>query len=534
VSGRTDGVAGEGARGPVMRRRLHCATVWLIVTASAGAAAAQAADAPGGDETASAAVDAARRHMEVGQGLYDQGNFPAAAQEFLTANGLHASSAFLFNVALCYLQAGDGRQAALYFRQYLVAEPSAPDRAAVEERLREIDASVAAAPPPPPAGTPPPTIIVTHETAAESRQQMKSLISVQTVPEGAHVVVEDSAGQVAAEGTAPISRALSAGRYVLRIEHPDFQTERTEFQVRAGVVFSFYYRLGQGEFMGFLRVVASEPGAQVFVDRFEEGAARPTPWEGVVPVGEHRVRVTKPGFEPAEQTVTVEMGRAADVTVELQRVEFGELVVLTNVDGAAVAIDGRPADLVRPGREFGEGIFGMLVTLPSGPHVVTVTAEDMKNYEEEVVVGAGQRTRFLIRLNPSPSRVSAWVSFSVAGACFIAGGIFGGQALDLQDGLQADMDAGRLDNNDPRVLEGTLWAIGADSAFLVGAVMTGLGFYYLFRDPLPDSEGREEEPADFSTIDGWTPAPDAPATSPVEVTPTTGPTGLGLGLEVRF
>jgi hypothetical protein len=67
--------------------------------------------------------------------------------------------------------------------------------------------------------------------------------------------------------------------------------------------------------------------------------------------------------------------------------------------------------------------------------------------------------------------------------------------------------------------------------------MTGLGFYYLFRDPLPDSEGREEEPLDFSAIDGWAPAPDAPAppaAPAVQVLPTTGPTGLGLGLEVQF
>ena len=497
-----------------------------VLAAVAGVARAEA-----GSE--SAAVDEARRHMETGQDLYGQGRYVEAAQEFLAANGVHESSAFVFNVGLCYMQGGDAANAVRYLRRYMEMEPSAPDVAAIAEKVREIEASMAAAPPVP-EGTPPPVVVITHESADESRRRMKSMLNVQTVPEGARVVIETPEGTVAAEGTSPMTRALSAGSYVLRIEHPDFETERTEVQIRAGGVYGYFYRLGQDEFLGFLRIVADEPGAQIFVDSEEEGAARITPWQDTVPVGEHTVWVKLAGFETVRQTVLVALGAANDITLRLERVSFGELEVLTNVEAAAISIDGGAAVLARADPGFGAGVFGTRETLPAGSHRVSVLSEDMKEYSEEVDVGQGQRTRILVRLNPSPSRVSAWVSFGVAAACIAAGGAFGGVALDIQDGVERDRSAGRLDNNDPRILEGLLWSVGADSAFVVGAVMTGLGFYYLFRDPLPPSEGREDAPVDFTDIDGWTPSGDAEPEPAVEVTPTTGPTGLGLGLEVRF
>jgi hypothetical protein len=502
------------------------AAMLCVLVAASGTARADA-----GSE--SVAVNEARRHMETGQELYGQGRYAEAAQEFLAANESHTSSAFVFNVGLCYMQAGDAANAARYLRQYLEMEPGTPDRTAIEDRLREIDATLAAQPVQP-EGVPPPVVVITRETADESRRRMKAMLNVQTVPEGARVVVETADGTVVAEGSAPMTRAVSAGSYVLRIEHPDFETERTEVQIRAAGVYGYFYRLGQGEFLGFLRIVADQPGALVFVDSEEEGAARVTPWQDTVPVGEHSVWVKLPGFETAHQAVQVEMGAANDVTVRLERVSFGELEVLTNVDGAGISIDGGPVVIARADPGFGSGAFGVRATVPAGPHTVTIEAEDMKEYAEEVIVGQGQRTRLLVRLNPSPSRVSAWVSFGVAAACIAAGGAFGGIALDIQDGVERDRSAGRLDNNDPRILEMGLWSIGADSAFVVGAVMTGLGFYYLFRDPLPPSEGREDDPVDFSSIDDWAPLPDAHSEPVVEVTPTTGPTGLGLGLEVRF
>jgi hypothetical protein len=515
-------------------RRIALSGLLVLPLLAAGLATnARADETSTSDPVIAAALEAARQHMEAGERLYGQGSYDEAAREFLLANQARPASAYVFNVGLCYMQAGNGPNAVRYLRQYLSLEPNAPDRVAVEERVREIEAALAAAPPPPPDGAPPPTIVITQETAEQTRRQFKSEVYVETVPVGALVFVETPDGTVVAEGPSPFSESLSEGSYVLRIEHPDFETERKELQVQPSVVYSYFFRLGQDEFYGMLRVSANVEGARIFVDLHEEGAAYATPWQGPVPVGEHRVWVELEGYETAEQTVTVEMSRPAELRVELERVAWGELELLTNVDGATYLLDGQPAGTLGFGG-WGEGIAGAREALPAGRHTVTVQAEGMKDYTETLEIGRGQRTKLLVRLNPEPSRTTAWVSFGVAAALFVAGGAFGGVALDVHDGVEADRAAGRLDNNDPRLLEGLLWSVGADVAFVGGAVMAGLGLYYALRDAVPDSEGRREEPQDFSAIEGWEPSDLPPEEPAVEVTPTLGPTGLGLGLEVRF
>lgn len=514
-------------------RRIALSGLVLLPLLAASAGPARADDTATGDPAVAAALETARRHMEAGERLYGRGSYDEAAREFLLANQARPASAYVFNVGLCYMQAGDGPNAVRYLRQYLELEPNAPDRTAVEERVREIEAALAAAPPPPPDGAPAPTIVITQETAEQTRRQFKSEVYVETVPVGALVFIETPSGTIVAEGPSPFSESLSEGNYVLRIEHPDFETERKELQVQPSVVYSYFFRLGQDEFYGMLRVIANVEGARIFVDVHEEGAAYQTPWQGPMPVGEHRVWVEMDGYEPLERTVTVETSRPAELRVELERVDWGELELLTNVDGATYELDGRPAGTLGFGR-WGEGIAGALEVLPAGRHTVTVLAEGMKDYSETLEIEGGRRTKLLVRLNPEPSRVSAWVSFGAAAALFAAGGAFGGVALDIHDGVTADRDAGRLDNNDPRLLDGLLWSVGADVAFVAGAVMAGLGLYYALRDPLPESEGRREEPRDFAAIEGWESSGPPPDERPVEVAPTLGPTGFGLGLEVRF
>ena len=73
----------------------------------------------------------------------------------------------------------------------------------------------------------------------------------------------------------------------------------------------------------------------------------------------------------------------------------------------------------------------------------------------------------------------------------------GGMALKLNNELDSTRRQGRLSDDDPRIMHGFLWALGADLAFGVGTVVGALCIYYFLRDPLPPSEGRVAEPVDF-------------------------------------
>jgi hypothetical protein len=65
---------------------------------------------------------------------------------------------------------------------------------------------------------------------------------------------------------------------------------------------------------GFLRIVASEPGAEVMID----GVARPSATAGIrLPQGRHDVRVVRTGFEPYEKGVHLDPGGEVPLTVLL-------------------------------------------------------------------------------------------------------------------------------------------------------------------------------------------------------------------------
>ena len=103
-----------------------------------------------------------------------------------------------------------------------------------------------------------------------------------------------------------------------------------------------------------------------------------------------------------------------------------------------------------------------------------------------------------MRLNPLQSRTPAWLAFGFAAALFAAGGAFGGVALHLDRELEADRNRGRLADDDPRIRDGFLWALGADVSFGLGAIVSGVCVYTFLRDPLPPSDGKVYEPVDMA------------------------------------
>jgi len=126
----------------------------------------------------------------------------------------------------------------------------------------------------------------------------------------------------------------------------------------------------------------------------------------------------------------------------------------------------------------------------------------------------------------------------VALALYAGGGVVGGVALHLDKELEAERNAGRLADDDPRIARGFGFALGADIAFGLGAIVTGMCVYYFVRDPLPPSEGKVYDPVDMgaASAPGADDAPAAAARSGprLAVAPLVAPDAAGLAVAVVF
>ncbi len=532
-----------------LRGRRWTLSAVLITLIAGGALALTATASAQGDNQA--ALAQARRHMEEGQSLYLQSRNLEAATEFLAGYEVRPFAAFLYNAGISYERHGDIPRAMTLYQRYITESENASDRGEVEQRIVTLQARLSAESPTgetdptgetsngnengDPAGEGPnntsgdpengqnsgtentgsestgPENTGTESTGPENNgaentgsensgsengesgvllpgpeRAMKSLLSVETNPAGAQVSLRQD-GQVVASGPSPFNETLNEGTYTISVEHPDFQTITHEMRIRAGKVYVAVLEMSQGNFAGMLRVVSDPPGASVFVDDREAGSLGQTPFQNVVPVGTHRVWIERPGYDVVEQEVEVALGDQAELSVPLERVSYGRLRITGNVRGAEVFIDD-----VLVGTVPYEG------EVDAGEHELRVSADDMKDYEETLLIERGQLTPVTVELKPAVSRSGAWVT-AVLGALSIGGGT----ALYLLsqnnlDELRADARAGTLVADDERFLRGRIYTAGSYAAFGLGALLGVLSIYYFARDGQPDSEGDVLEPRDWT------------------------------------
>jgi tetratricopeptide (TPR) repeat protein len=470
-------------------KRTPCIIFALLVTAVVPDAA-QASE----EES----IEIAKEFMELGQALYAAGKFEEAAEAFLNAYKTQPFAAFLFNTGVSYEKAEMWAEAVENFQRYLDEEPKASDRKDVEARIEALKAHVGKG------GEGGSTFIIEKKCGGEGQPPcegeaappatpdvaMKSIVQVRTKPEGAKVVFMDPEGNDLFTSVSPAQQTLEPGKYELRVEHPEFQKAFTPLSVSEGRVYVVVVELSQGTFLGYLSVKSNVQGAEVYLDDREAGSVGGTPWGNPVPTGDHTVWIEHPGYESIEKEVTLGVGDTLEIDAQLDRVEHGELEVVTNVDHATLSVDGK----------IDPGSLPLVLQFPAGTHQVLVEAKGLKPYVEDVELQAGQRTKILVRLNPKPKRTPAYISFGLAVAFFSAGIAFAVKSKQLKDDMQMDLKSGFLDNNDPRQHQLLGWNIGADTSFLLGGIMSIMGIVYMLRDPLPDSEGKVKDPVEFADL----------------------------------
>jgi len=471
-------------------------------------------------------MEVAREHMERGQSLYGAARYIESAEEFLRAYEAQPFAAFLYNAGVSYEKVDDPGRAADYFARFLQSDPQAKGAGKLTERIErlrglsrareqeqaaealarsgnvqdaaraqgELDEAKKRL-----------TELESQLAALGGREAFKSLLSVQSKPEDATIVLKDLEGAIVQQGQGPFSHTLDEGKYFVEVQHPKYKTIATPLTVAPGKVYVIIVEMSQGQFLGFLRVISSVPGASVFVDKKEQGALGKTPFQNATPTGAHHIWIEKPGYKPIERDVEVGVGDDVLIRVELERVEHGRIRVVASRSDAEVFIDGKL-----------KGKVPLEVDVSHGTHEVRVSAKGMKDWEEDVKVERGQATPVRVKLRPKVGRAGAWVTAGVGVGTLAAAIATGVAGKKLNDDLDADRSAGVLLDNDERIQRGKILYVTSDISYGLTVALAGLATYYFLRDPLPDSEGRVLEPRDWA------------------LNPYVSPTGAGGNFHVSF
>jgi tetratricopeptide (TPR) repeat protein len=127
----------------------------------------------------------AEAHYQKGMKAYTLGHFPEAIEEFEKAYELRSEPIFLYNIAQSHRQNNSPQRAIFFYRRYLEAEPTAKNRADIEQRIKDMqsqlnakaeNAPAVAAPAPAPAPEP------VAPVAAPVAPPPAPLVQIQTAP----------------------------------------------------------------------------------------------------------------------------------------------------------------------------------------------------------------------------------------------------------------------------------------------------------------------------------------------------------------
>lgn len=489
----------------------------VMMVDSGSRAVAQDAAAPG----AQSAGDIARKRMEKGQALFAAGKYADAMTEFEAAYEAQPYGAFLYNAAFAAEKAGDRQRAVARYREYLASDPTGPDAEEVKATIARLEQELTVVPTIEGGGggsggegggggeggegggaaAQPEPIAPPDE---QTMKAVRSLVLVESEPPGAPLSIyerviataapfrdgAENSGwrQIITGAQTPKDLSLKVGHYQVVIEaFQDYKRSETSINLAAGHVYTFKANLSQGEFVAHLRVNSKVEGAKIWVDDpppHKKGVLwGRTPAGDYVNEGEHHIFVEKPGYKPWKTTINAKHGESLEVEAELERVEYGYLIIDGNVDELEIEIDEPDnPDL------WTSGTKPRRIKLPAGPHSLVLDASGHKEYEATIEVPRGQELRLHANLNESYPRGKA----IALGVLAVGAGV--GSIFTYRESKRP-IDTPHSEDTLKVFEVSTYVAWGAAGLF------AGLSIFYSIYDPYPESLVKAEEPNDFPETD---------------------------------
>ncbi len=392
--------------------------------------------------------------------------YDEAADAFRKAYDAKPIVDLLYNIGATYhLKAREASDVAAYqladqyYRKYLDAAPTTADKADIDKRLEVIGAEIARLKATPPEGTepaPPPPEAATVEV------KPRSLVVIETEPQGANIYLDDKAAGVFAQ--TPWSGSLD-GTHKVIIEKRGHKSKESTLVPDPNRLVVLQVVLSEEDYLGWVEIRSNVPGASIFADDKAVGAIGVTPFSGNFKPGKHTIWVTADGYDEYTQEIEVIAGEAGEIKAQLSGSPVGYLNIRDTGQGTTkVAADGKRICERLPCRQ----------PLTEGKHKIVLSRSGYKPYRATLDFQA--RTEVTVRpaLASKPGRGDAVAAYIFA--VLLAGG--GTAAYYYADKVQPDET---LFEQREYVRYGAYggWALGG----LVGLTAV----YYTFRDKGPSS-----------------------------------------------
>ena len=219
-------------------------------------------------------------------------------------------------------------------------------------------------------------------------------------PAGALLVTSDAGGDVYVDGVrkdvAPaIITGVPAGDHVIEVRKDGVPPWRQNVTVPSGQQVKVSAIFGAAAGTGSLRVIASEPDAQIFVDGEDKGRS-PANIASIAP-GDHVVEARKAKFKPVQQMVHVAQGENAIVQLRMEIAPpdrpKAALKVQSTVPNAEVFVDGSSLGRAPIDRS----------DLDPGKHYVVVHRDGYTDFKREVVLVENQPVALVADLSATGS-----------------------------------------------------------------------------------------------------------------------------------
>lgn len=454
----------------------------------------------------------AESHFNTAQGLFQQGNYEAAAKSFKDAYDARSLPPFLFNIGASYeklakknpSELGNWKKAIKYYKKYLKKAPKATDSKSIKERIKVLEGELKRLRKEVEKAQEPKEVKASDKVEKLEEVAIRGIVVIESEPAGASIYLDDkSKGAIA---KTPWSGPLE-GEHTIYLVRQGYREYEMTLAPSPDKLMVIKAALAQQDFLGWLEITSNVPGAEVYLDDKSVGVYTRTPFSGNVKPGKHKIWVTADGYDEFYQEIEVVAGETMSINAGLKGSPVGYVSVSgDNVEEAKVYLDGKSL-CTSPCRK----------PVSQGKHRITIKRKGYKSYTRKITVPAGQELSLRVELAKNPGRGDAVWAFVFSGL-FAGGGVaLSLQSQKLHEELVEEIAIGQppIDGNDPRFFRGKLFSGGSAVLYGLAGITALTAIYYSFRTKGPPSKG---------AID----------TRSIGLRPQIGPSYAGLGMEVSF